>query len=118
VPIFELPEEPRSVVQALERYRVALLGIGDQRVDQRMAPSELVEALAGCVAGVLHHGHIDRLLLEGGATAAAVVRRLGWTRLRACRPPGPGVGAFTPHTPPRSKIFIKPGSYPWPEDLW
>lgn len=118
VPIFELPEEPRLVVQALEHHRVALLGIGDQRGSQRMAPSELVESLAGCVAGVLHHGHIDRLLLEGGATAAAVVRRLGWTRLRACRPPAPGVGAFTPHTPPRSRLFIKPGSYPWPEDLW
>jgi len=118
VPIFELPEEPRWVVQALERHHVALLGIGDQRVHQRMAPSELVESLAECVAGVLHHGHIDRLLLEGGATAAAVMRCLGWTRLRACRPPGPGVGAFTPYTPPRSRLFIKPGSYSWPEDLW
>jgi uncharacterized protein YgbK (DUF1537 family) len=118
VPIFELPVEPRLVVQALERQRVALLGIGDQRVNQRMAPLELVESLAGCVAGVFHHGHVDRLLLEGGATAAAVMRRLGWTRLRACRPPAPGVGAFTPYTPPISRLFIKPGSYPWPEGLW
>jgi D-threonate/D-erythronate kinase len=118
VTVFELPEDPRSVVQALERHGIALLGIGDQSVIRPVPPSALVALLAECVAGVLRHASVDRLLLEGGATAAAVVRRLGWFRLRACRPPAPGVGAFLPLGPARSRLFIKPGSYPWPDGLW
>jgi uncharacterized protein YgbK (DUF1537 family) len=60
----------------------------------------------------------DRLLLEGGATAAAVVRASGWARMIAVPGGGPGTGALRPVGEDPPTLFIKPGSYPWPVDLW
>ncbi len=61
---------------------------------------------------------IDRLLLEGGATAIAVIRALGWTRLRATALAESGVGVLRPAGATGPELLVKPGSYPWPAGLW
>jgi uncharacterized protein YgbK (DUF1537 family) len=81
----------------------------------------VVEALAGRLAEVVgrlvERGAVARLFVEGGATASAVLRRLGWTRLSVRREVAPGVVALEPLPAGRVIVTIKPGSYPWPEEV-
>jgi hypothetical protein len=77
-----------------------------------------VHRLAQAVAGIVRDIHVDRLLLEGGATAVAVIRELGWSRLRACEPCVSDVCALVPTMHRGTVLCIKPGSYPSPASIW
>jgi uncharacterized protein YgbK (DUF1537 family) len=68
-------------------------------------------------ASVLAAGRSDlRIGLEGGATALAFVRRMGWTRFEVIPEGYTGVGTLRP--PGGPLLCVKPGSYPWPEDCF
>jgi uncharacterized protein YgbK (DUF1537 family) len=54
--------------------------------------------------------------LEGGATALAFIRRMGWTRFSAVPEAHNGVGTL--RSPAGSTLWIKPGSYPWPDSIF
>ena len=53
-----------------------------------------------------------RIGLEGGATAIAFIRRMGWTRFEVLAEGHTGVGSLRP--PGGPVLCVKPGSYPWP----
>jgi uncharacterized protein YgbK (DUF1537 family) len=118
VAVFDLEADPAAVVGSLERAGVALLGIGEVSVGAVQPPAALVSKLADCVKTVVGGVRPHRVLLEGGATAAAVVHRFGWTRLLAVAGGGGGTGALRPAGEDRPTLFIKPGSYAWPSGLW
>ena len=69
--------------------------------------------LEGLLANV-----VDGIFAEGGATAAAVIRRLGWTRLTVVRELAPGVATMDAAGASGGQITLKPGSYAWPETIW
>lgn len=54
------------------------------------------------------------IALEGGATAMAFIRRMGWTRLTVIPEAHVGMGTLRP--PDGPCLWVKPGSYPWPDD--
>jgi len=54
-----------------------------------------------------------RIGLEGGATATAFIRRMGWTRFEVIPEGHTGVGILRP--PGGPILCVKPGSYDWPE---
>jgi uncharacterized protein YgbK (DUF1537 family) len=58
---------------------------------------------------------IDCLFLEGGATASAVCRRMGWNQLEIVGELATGVVQMRNAQSPAPQIVIKPGSYPWPD---
>jgi uncharacterized protein YgbK (DUF1537 family) len=62
-------------------------------------------------------GAFRHLLIAGGATAASVLRALGWHRLEVVRFWGPGVVSLRPTAAPEFTITLKPGSYPWPAGI-
>lgn len=135
-PCFALPEqalrspfrsEPaRSALQAwaariahaLERSRGVVAGVGDSPATAGRSGAELLEMLSAGMANVLAATQPDYLFLEGGATARAVLDRLGWRRLRVSAHIGHGFGALTPEAPAGPQIVIKPGSYDWPAEIW
>jgi len=118
VPVFELPCRATEVCATLQGGGRALVGIGKESALLERTPTDLVHALADVVASVVRESELKRLLLEGGATAAAVVRALGWTRLRACEVAAFGGAVVAPSGTPRPRVFIKPGSYAWPSEIW
>jgi uncharacterized protein YgbK (DUF1537 family) len=61
---------------------------------------------------------IGHLIVEGGATAAAISEAAGWTRFDVAGDWAPGVIALRPTNAPQLLFTIKPGSYSWPENLW
>jgi uncharacterized protein YgbK (DUF1537 family) len=106
----------RAASQLAQAGRL-LIGIGDEPpVD---AAGELLPQLAGEVVQVLRGTPAATLLIEGGATASAIVQRLGWTRFVVTQDAPAGVGVLRPvgtHAP--LQMLIKPGSYPWPGAVW
>src|SRR5262249_37763673 len=87
-----------------------------QPLDRRPFTSKhLQQVLANLVASVLHTVHVDHLLLEGGATASAVCRRMKWTQLEVTGELATGVVQLRAADTSAPQIIIKPGSYPWPE---
>jgi uncharacterized protein YgbK (DUF1537 family) len=118
LPVFALPHDPVAIARALRSAGRALVGIGDGPTTRGVAPAALTAALTATVAAVIPKAVPARLLLEGGATARAVITALGWTRLRACEISMPGIGALRPVDAPGPLLLIKPGSYPWPADVW
>lgn len=69
-------------------------------------------------AAVLHRERAFRhLVIEGGATAAAIIRALGWDRFEVLGEWAPGIVALRPRPAPRVVLTLKPGSYAWPPTL-
>ena len=116
--VFALPHDVAAARRALRTRRRALIGIGDGPATRGRTPAELAAALGAAVAKILRDEPVDRMLLEGGATAIAVIRALGWTRLRASALAAAGVGVLRPVDDRGPELLVKPGSYPWPAGLW
>lgn len=75
--------------------------------------------LAAWVAALMEATPVATILAEGGATAAAIAEQLDWTRFRVVHTGPPGVGVLQPQAPSGAPLFlIKPGSYPWPDEIW
>jgi uncharacterized protein YgbK (DUF1537 family) len=85
-----------------------------QPVD-RSASQRLQSALADLAADVLNQQPVENLLLEGGATASAVCRGMGWNGFDVTGEFAPGVVRLLAG---RQNLIIKPGSYPWPASIW
>jgi uncharacterized protein YgbK (DUF1537 family) len=68
------------------------------------------------IAGqVLAAQPVDRIFAEGGATAAELVRAMGWERLTVERELAPGVATLAVGAEQSTLLTIKPGTYVWPE---
>ena len=118
IPTFSLPLSAEQIAGALRSSRRALIGIGDGPATGGVASPALAGMLAEASAAVLREAPVTRMLLEGGATAAAVVRGLGWSRLCSHGAPAPGIGTLRPFKAASPIVSIKPGSYDWPAELW
>ncbi len=105
--------------ELLTKRGSALLAVGDPLARSPVAAETIERRLATVVATVLRHTHVDNLLLEGGATARAVLDAIGWRRFRAAGQLAAGVVVLEPlGAAPAPRIVVKPGSYPWPPGVW
>jgi uncharacterized protein YgbK (DUF1537 family) len=78
---------------------------------------QLKEKMAGLVHEVLQRSMVQELIVEGGATAWALITRSGLTRFFPVEEMAPGVVRMQTNDPGLF-ITVKPGSYQWPEGLW
>lgn len=88
-----------------------MLAIGEPR-----NPENLTERLADRVEQLLKTARFENLLLEGGATAFAVLERLCWARFEAL--PAPTGVAILKTLETGQRLVVKPGSYDWPAGVW
>ena len=82
------------------------------------SPAQLLDSLVQEAVRLINRFTFDRILLEGGATAAAVMEKMGWSRFRVLPTFGEGIAQlkvlnFGRTTP---SILVKPGSYDWPRE--
>ncbi|RPI28058.1 MAG: four-carbon acid sugar kinase family protein [Acidobacteria bacterium] len=115
--VFEGSQEDVSgwaadVVATLDATGVAVVSIGGARLLDRSQSPRLAARLAEVAASVLTRRPVDQLWLEGGATASAVVRQMGWISLDVVGEAAPGVVQLRPVSG-GPLITVKPGSYPW-----
>lgn len=77
---------------------------------------QLHEQLIELVTSIDAHCKPQHLWMEGGRTASAVVRALGWERLRVIANYGDGVVGLQATDSQAPELVVKPGSYRWPID--
>ncbi len=106
-----------EVVRTLEEPGTAMMAIGGLR-EQSENPAALLERLVRAAGRVIRHSSPVRLYLEGGATAAAIMDGMSWQRLRVLEPLSFGIAAMEVIGVAAPILFIKPGSYPWPNEVW
>jgi uncharacterized protein YgbK (DUF1537 family) len=93
-----------------------ILEIGRPLLDKRTVARKLARSLAQTAVLVIARAKPDHVYAEGGATAAELVRSLGWRRLKVVKELAPGVTTLSLSGRNAPLLTIKPGSYPgWPK---
>lgn len=72
----------------------------------------LRRVMSQTVATLVEQLHPEELVIEGGATAFALIERLGWHELEVENQIAPGVVRLR-HGKSNTCLTFKPGSYPW-----
>lgn len=106
-----------SLREALSQRGAALLTLETADADLPELRRRLERLTASAAALIPHLGPLD-VLVEGGATAGALVHALGVGRFRAAPQIAPGVAPLEPVSGAAWRLVCKPGSYDWPEGVW
>lgn len=94
-----------------------MIAIGGEKI-AGMPPAKLIDRLARAVEQICKLATVGSLCLEGGATANQVMRHMEWSRLRVGEAVSFGLSPMEVIGKPAPQIYIKPGSYPWPDEIW
>jgi uncharacterized protein YgbK (DUF1537 family) len=107
-----------EVVALVKKHGKAIVAIheGSTR-NMAICPGQLKEKMAGLVHEVLQRSMVQELIVEGGATAWALITQSGLTRFFPVEEMAPGVVRMQTNDPGLF-ITVKPGSYLWPGGLW
>lgn len=117
VPVFGAPYNLGTILRSFQSRGRILLGTAAIAAESAGAPQDLTTELARVVAAVIQQSRPPKIMIEGGATAAAILQALGWTRLTALHAVDDVAILHRAGTSGRA-VFIKPGSYAWPRSLW
>jgi uncharacterized protein YgbK (DUF1537 family) len=128
-PVFSLPQElawgaeftPAAVEAVTQRVVAALgsqprviLNVGLPQVRDQEIARRLSDQVVRVAERALRRLRVARVFAEGGATAAELVRRMGWARLEVLRELAPGVATLAVEGGKNLLLTIKPGTYAWP----
>lgn len=107
-----------EVVALVKKHEKAIVAIHeDSTRNIAVGPALLKEKMAGLVHEVLQRSMVQELIVEGGATAWALITQSGLTHFYPVEEMAPGVVRMRTNDPGLF-ITVKPGSYQWPEGLW
>jgi len=128
-PVFSLPLElmwsaeftpgaaeviSQRVVSMFQSNSRVILNGGLPPVRETSVARRLSDHLVQIAELVLRQVEVGHVYAEGGATAAELVRRMGWARLSALREPAPGVATLAIEGHESQLLTVKPGTYAWP----
>jgi D-threonate/D-erythronate kinase len=132
VPVFFLPDKltgerefsaqeasalAEAVTASLQTNACAILCVGLPPVGDVLLAESLALHLVRVAEVVLRRTEVGQVFAEGGATAAALARRMCWKRLAVTAELAPGVVTMSVSAGDQRLLTIKPGSYAWPERL-
>jgi uncharacterized protein YgbK (DUF1537 family) len=81
-------------------------------------PCVLARKMGLLVSGIHHKIPLQQLLIEGGATATAILQQLHIFKLYPIKQIAPGVISTSIPGNNQLTITLKPGSYQWPPEVW
>jgi uncharacterized protein YgbK (DUF1537 family) len=107
-----------EVASAFREHQRVILQVGLPPVSEAVLAVRLALDLVRLAEAVLRRVTVARVFAEGGATAVALARRMGWEWLSVVRELAPGVVGLRPRgTEQAPELVMKPGSYRWPESV-
>lgn len=107
-----------ETVRSFDSYRNVIIVVGDEIPKGHAILGQIPPCLAKITDEVVHRIPITDLCIEGGSTASAVVRKLGWNRFIPIQELAPGVVRMEVGNEKKQYITVKPGSYTWPDTIW
>jgi uncharacterized protein YgbK (DUF1537 family) len=108
----------RRIIAALKTHPQVAVGIGQPALTAPTDRLRLGRLLTGVVRGALRETPPGQICIEGGATAALLIQRLGWERLTVAGEFATGVVAVRPRDRRAPLLVFKPGSYLWPPTVF
>jgi uncharacterized protein YgbK (DUF1537 family) len=130
-PVFSLPSElawsaeftpgaadviSQRVIAAFQSHPRVILNVGLPPVRETSVARLLSDHLVQIAGMVLREVAVGHVYAEGGATAAELVRCMGWARLGALCEPAPGVATLAIEGNESQLLTVKPGTYAWPKE--
>jgi len=112
-----LKEYSSELSTSLNRHEKTVLAIGNP-VLQGEAAGRIKDMVAEVVSQVIHVTKIDELVIEGGATASAIFKKMNFTRFIPTYEFAAGVVKMKVNSLNEMYVTIKPGSYQFPEQVW
>lgn len=106
-----------EITGCLEDSRRAIMAVDREAVPNAAFAGRLCGLTAKTVSAVFREIPLKELFVEGGATASRIAACLGWSRFEPCEQSGPGVVRMKVMESDRVCLTLKPGSYPWPENI-
>jgi D-threonate/D-erythronate kinase len=110
------PPPAGKAITVLRQRKAAVVTGTAATLNDPAAPARIASGFAELTLALHNADAFRHLLIAGGATAATVLRALGWSRLTVVRVWGPGVVTLRP-AGVDIDVTLKPGSYPWPAEL-
>jgi len=104
----------QRVVAAFQEKSRVVLAVGLPPVRDVVIARKLSKSIVRVAEQVMRQVAVNRVFAEGGATAAELVRRMGWSRLTVRRELAPGVATLAVDEGESILLTIKPGTYAWP----
>ena len=104
----------QRIVTTFESHSRVLLTVGLPPVRDPRISRGLSGHVVRIAEAALRRVDVGRVYAEGGATAAELVWRMGWSRLQVLRELAPGVATLAVTGGKPILLTIKPGSYAWP----
>jgi uncharacterized protein YgbK (DUF1537 family) len=97
----------------------AIIAINPDSIsDMKVDPVLLSQKMAAIVKQVITYTSLQELLIEGGATAWAILECLNIKKLYPSKLIAPGVIHMRIVYNNQLCLTLKPGSYPWPAPIW
>lgn len=107
-----------EVVAHVKKYGRAIVAIHPETgKGMKVNPQLITQKITGLVNEVLQRSMVKELVIEGGATAWAVLKRSGLTRFFPVQELAPGVVRMQAGSEDL-QVTVKPGSYQWPPAIW
>lgn len=103
------------IVRMLTKQGKAIVAI-DPAIHDRSA-QELRTMMAKAIDGILKAATPAEIIIEGGATAYAILQAIGWQTLIPEQELAPGLVRMSVGGKPGVHVTVKPGSYPWPDTI-
>lgn len=113
--VFEGAAPDGWIATSIAQYRASdslLLRIPQQVEVDGAKALHLRRAMAVTVAAVIEAMHPEEIVIEGGATAYAILDELGWSEFEVKNEIAPGVVRLL-QVEHDTALTFKPGSYPW-----
>lgn len=107
--IIKCVDESGSVIIAIDKI--------DGPVVENLS-SRLSKAIATVVSNVMQHVKIEELVIEGGATASAIIEQLEYKKFCPVQELALGVIRMKVEENKDVHLTMKPGSYTWPSSIW
>jgi uncharacterized protein YgbK (DUF1537 family) len=104
------------LVTSLREKRITVLRFKTNR----FRTLKMSQTLAGFTGKLLYRlfqkAEVPHIIVEGGSTASAIVRRMNWTRWTPIQAVNPG-SVQMQEAESGVTLTVKPGSYAWPESI-
>jgi D-threonate/D-erythronate kinase len=107
-----------EIVQLLSSRGNVIVAIEESASTEQANANDLREKMAGVVEQVMQKVKIKELVVEGGSTAASIIRKQHFTTLIPVQELSPGVIRMRVENKDGLYLTIKPGSYDWSPELW
>jgi uncharacterized protein YgbK (DUF1537 family) len=105
-------EWTRDMMTEYAQSHSAIITIGQRETRHDAGAAAYLRQVMAAVAASLMHAHCPQhIIIEGGATAFALLNKLGLLRFAVTQEIAPGIVMM--ETELGNNVILKPGSYPW-----